>query len=182
MAGYAFARGDFIGKKVIFALFLGILMMPETALIVPQFIVLSRLHLVNTYTALIGPWFASIFGTFLMRQQYIEHPARLRRRRHHRRRQSLADLLVGAAAHGQAGHGYAGRAALYGQLELLYLPDDRYLQGPPAYPDGGPGHGGAGGRRCRSGYVGRRARLSAHFSPLCHHAEIYHPGHLFERR
>ncbi len=74
MAGYAFARGNFIGRQVIFVLFLGILMMPETALIVPQFIVLSRLGLVNTYTALIGPWFASIFGTFLMRQQFMSIP------------------------------------------------------------------------------------------------------------
>ncbi|HXF60695.1 MAG TPA: carbohydrate ABC transporter permease [Caldilineaceae bacterium] len=74
MAGYAFARGDFIGKRVIFALFLGILIMPESALIVPQFVVLSRLSLVNTYTALIGPWFASIFGTFLMRQQFLSIP------------------------------------------------------------------------------------------------------------
>lgn len=74
MAGYAFARGDFIGRNLIFTLLLGILMMPETALIVPQFIVLSRLGLVNTYTALIGPWFASIFGTFLMRQQYLSIP------------------------------------------------------------------------------------------------------------
>jgi multiple sugar transport system permease protein len=74
MAGYAFARGDFIGKEIIFALFLGILMMPETALIVPQFVVLSDLGLVNTYWALIGPWFASIFGTFLMRQQYLSIP------------------------------------------------------------------------------------------------------------
>lgn len=74
MAGYAFARGDFPGKRIIFTLFLGILMMPETALIVPQFVVLSSLGLVNTYTALIGPWFASIFGTFLMRQQYLSIP------------------------------------------------------------------------------------------------------------
>ncbi|MEZ4730826.1 MAG: carbohydrate ABC transporter permease [Caldilineaceae bacterium] len=71
MAGFAFARGDFLGKRIIFTLFLGILMMPEAAAIVPQFIVLSRLGLVNTYTALIGPWFASIFGTFLMRQQFL---------------------------------------------------------------------------------------------------------------
>ncbi|MEZ4860756.1 MAG: carbohydrate ABC transporter permease [Caldilineaceae bacterium] len=74
MAGYAFARGNFLGKNIIFTLFLGILMMPEAAAIVPQFIVLSRLGLVNTYTALIGPWFASIFGTFLMRQQFLSIP------------------------------------------------------------------------------------------------------------
>lgn len=74
MAGYAFARGEFWGKNIIFALFLGILMMPDTALIVPQFVVLSRLGLVNTYTALIGPWFASIFGTFFMRQAFYSIP------------------------------------------------------------------------------------------------------------
>ena len=74
MAGYAFARGNFLGKNAIFILFLGILMMPDSALIVPQFVVLSRLGLVNTYTALIGPWFASIFGTFLMRQQFLSIP------------------------------------------------------------------------------------------------------------
>lgn len=74
MAGYAFARGEFWGKDVIFALFLGILMMPDTALIVPQFVVLSRLDLVNTYTALIGPWFASIFGTFFLRQAFYSIP------------------------------------------------------------------------------------------------------------
>jgi multiple sugar transport system permease protein len=49
-------------------------MMPNTAMIVPQFVVLSRLNLVNTYTALIGPWFASAFGTFMMRQQYLSIP------------------------------------------------------------------------------------------------------------
>ena len=74
MAGYAFARGNFWGKNAIFILFLGILIMPDTALIVPQFVVLSRLGLVNTYTALIGPWFASIFGTFLLRQAYLSIP------------------------------------------------------------------------------------------------------------
>ena len=74
MAGFAFARGQFWGKNVIFVLFLGILIMPDTALIVPQFVVLSKLGLVNTYTALIGPWFASIFGTFLLRQAYLSIP------------------------------------------------------------------------------------------------------------
>ena len=74
MAGYAFARGDFIGRNVLFYMFVGILIMPETALIIPQYIMLSDLGLVNSYTALIGPWFASIFGTFLMRQQFLSIP------------------------------------------------------------------------------------------------------------
>jgi len=74
IAGYAFARGDFIGKDAIFMAFLGILMMPDTATIVPLYILLSRLKLVNTYTALIAPSFASIFGTFMLRQQYLTIP------------------------------------------------------------------------------------------------------------
>ena len=74
LAGYAFARGNFIGRDLLFYLFLGILVMPDTALIVPQYILLADLGLVNTYAALIGPWFASIFGTFLMRQQFLSIP------------------------------------------------------------------------------------------------------------
>lgn len=74
MAGYAFARGNFIGKEFLFYIFIGILIMPDTALIIPQYILLSNLGLVNSYTALIGPWFASIFGTFLMRQQFLGIP------------------------------------------------------------------------------------------------------------
>ena len=74
MAGYAFARGDFIGKTVLFAMFLSILMVPLEARIVPLFIVLAKMNLVNTYAALIGPAFASIFGTFMLRQFYLGIP------------------------------------------------------------------------------------------------------------
>ena len=74
LAGYAFARGEFEFKNVLFVLFLVILMVPETAIIVPMFVVLSRFKWVNTYWALIGPWFASAFGTFFLRQQYLSIP------------------------------------------------------------------------------------------------------------
>jgi len=73
-AGYAFARGDFLGRDLLFALFLIILMVPMEARIVPMFILVSRLNLVNTYAGLIGPSFASIFGTFMLRQQYLGIP------------------------------------------------------------------------------------------------------------
>lgn len=74
MAGYAFARGDFWGRDVLFLAFLAILMVPETAKIVPLYVILAKLKLVNTYWALIGPWFASIFGTFMLRQAYLSIP------------------------------------------------------------------------------------------------------------
>lgn len=74
MAGYAFSRGRFRGKNVIFIAFLGILMMPFAAIIVPLFVTLSEFKLINTYTALIAPSFASAFGTFFMRQAYLSIP------------------------------------------------------------------------------------------------------------
>ncbi len=48
-------------------------MMLDTAPITPWYILLADLKLVNTYTALIGPWFGSIFGTFL-RQRFLGIP------------------------------------------------------------------------------------------------------------
>jgi multiple sugar transport system permease protein len=74
LAAYAFARGEFFGKNVIFFVFLGILMVPETAIIVPLFVLVSKLGWVNTYWALIGPWFSSMFGIFFLRQQYLSIP------------------------------------------------------------------------------------------------------------
>jgi len=74
LAAYAFSRGDFIGKNLIFMLLMGILMVPESARIVPVYIILSQLKLINTYWALIGPWFASAFGTFMLRQSYLGIP------------------------------------------------------------------------------------------------------------
>ena len=74
MAGYAFARGDFVGKEFVFALFLGIMMMPGVVSMVPRFIIISRMHLVNTYWALILPHATSIFGTFMLRQYYTTIP------------------------------------------------------------------------------------------------------------
>jgi multiple sugar transport system permease protein len=74
MAGYAFARGEFIGKTVLFMAFLGILMVPMTVRIVPIYMLMSKLHWINTYWVLIGPWSASAFGTFFMRQQFASIP------------------------------------------------------------------------------------------------------------
>lgn len=68
LAGYAFARGDFPGRDFIFWLFMGTLMIPGTVVVVPLFILVSWLDWVDTYWALIVPFAASIFGTFLLRQ------------------------------------------------------------------------------------------------------------------
>jgi multiple sugar transport system permease protein len=68
LAGYAFARGEFIGREVIFWLLVSTLMVPGTVSIVPLFLLISDLNWADTYFALIVPFMTSIFGTFLVRQ------------------------------------------------------------------------------------------------------------------
>lgn len=70
MLGYALAKMDFPGKRLLFLLVLGMLMVPGMALFVPQFVLVSNLGLVNTYLGLILPSLAVAgpFGVFLMRQ------------------------------------------------------------------------------------------------------------------
>ena len=47
LAGYAFAKYDFIGKKFLYALVLGAVMIPQTALVIPIFLLLSEIGLLN---------------------------------------------------------------------------------------------------------------------------------------
>jgi len=74
LAGFAFARGSFPGREVIFWAFMSTLMVPSTVTIVPIFLILSRLGWVDTYAALIIPAATSVFGTFLMRQYFVTIP------------------------------------------------------------------------------------------------------------
>lgn len=65
-AGYAFAKFQFRGKKLFFALVLGAVMIPQTALSVPLFLMLSKIGLVNTPIAIILPSMVFPPGVFLM--------------------------------------------------------------------------------------------------------------------
>ncbi|HRA48767.1 MAG TPA: carbohydrate ABC transporter permease, partial [Thermomicrobiales bacterium] len=56
MAGYAFARMQFFGRNVIFLLVLMTMMVPGMVTIVPKFLILRQLHLINTYGALTIPF------------------------------------------------------------------------------------------------------------------------------
>jgi multiple sugar transport system permease protein len=68
MLGYALAKLHFPGKRVIFALVLGTLMVPGIVTFVPLFVLVSNLGMVNTFPGLIFPFLAGPFGVFLMRQ------------------------------------------------------------------------------------------------------------------
>ena len=65
-AGYAFAKFRFRGKTLFFALVLGAVMIPQTALSVPLFLMLSKIGLVNTPIAIILPSMVFPPGVFLM--------------------------------------------------------------------------------------------------------------------
>jgi ABC-type glycerol-3-phosphate transport system permease component len=74
MAGYALAKLDFTGKRVVFLLMLILLMVPFAALLIPLWTIAHNLHITNTYLALILPPLANPLGVFLMRQFILGLP------------------------------------------------------------------------------------------------------------
>ncbi|MCJ8345852.1 ABC transporter permease subunit, partial [bacterium] len=71
LGGYVFAKKTFYGKDLLWAVFWSSMLIPGMMFIVPQYAIISRLGFINTYSAMIIPHCASIFGLYLMRQ-YIE--------------------------------------------------------------------------------------------------------------
>lgn len=74
LAGYAFARFQFRGQNILFFLILLQLMVPSSALIVPNYSTIRQLRLFDTLIAVMLPFFGSAFGTFLMRQTFKTIP------------------------------------------------------------------------------------------------------------
>jgi multiple sugar transport system permease protein len=74
MVGYALAKMDFVGKRVLFVLVMVTLMTPGVVTFVPLFVLISKLGLVNTFPALFLPFLTTPLGVFLMRQFMIGIP------------------------------------------------------------------------------------------------------------
>ncbi|MFZ5672229.1 MAG: carbohydrate ABC transporter permease [Pseudomonadota bacterium] len=74
MAGYALAKIEFTGRRLVFLLMVILLMVPIGALIVPLWSMVSSLGLINTYLALILPPLANPLGAILMRQFILGLP------------------------------------------------------------------------------------------------------------
>ncbi len=77
MLGYALAKLRWHGKGLIMALVLATLMVPAGITLIPNFILMSNLGLVNTYPGLILPFLVGAFGVFLMRQFMLGIPDEL---------------------------------------------------------------------------------------------------------
>ena len=71
MAAFVFAKLPFKGSGKLFALYLATMMIPGTVTMVPNYIILRVLGLLDTYTGLILPSLANAFGVFLMRQSMM---------------------------------------------------------------------------------------------------------------
>lgn len=68
LAGYAFAKLRFKGREAIFAMLIGALVIPGQVAMLPLFLMLKGMGLVNTYAGVLIPSLAGIFGIFLVRQ------------------------------------------------------------------------------------------------------------------
>jgi len=77
MAGFAFGRLQFKGRDFLFGLFLASLMVPATVTLIPSFILIRELNLMDTHWALILPGITSAFGVFLLRQHFMSLPQEL---------------------------------------------------------------------------------------------------------
>jgi multiple sugar transport system permease protein len=76
-AGYVLARIRFPGRTLAFVIVLAILMVPLQAVLIPLYLLVARLHWLNSYQALIVPFMANPFLIFLMRQSFQTMPAEL---------------------------------------------------------------------------------------------------------
>ncbi len=77
MAGYAFAKLQFAGRQRLFQALIGTLIIPGQVAMMPLFLLLKHMGLVNTYGGVIVPALAGIFGIFLVRQYALSIPDEL---------------------------------------------------------------------------------------------------------
>jgi multiple sugar transport system permease protein len=74
MAAYAFARLTFPGRDVLFIILLSALMVPQQVTVIPTFILIKNLGLLDTHEAIYLPGLINVFGTFLLRQFFLTIP------------------------------------------------------------------------------------------------------------
>lgn len=77
MAAFSFARINFIGKKVIFPLLLVTLIVPGEVMLLPSYLLIKNLGLMDNYLALILPALGGAFGIFYLRQSFLGIPKEL---------------------------------------------------------------------------------------------------------
>jgi multiple sugar transport system permease protein len=74
VAAYAFARLEFPGRNVLFVIFLAALMVPPQVTVIPTFILVRTLGLIDTHESIYVPALVQVFGIFLLRQHFLSIP------------------------------------------------------------------------------------------------------------
>ena len=74
MAGYAFAKHRFRGRDPLFKILIASMVIPSQVTMLPLFLMLNKMGLINTYIGVIIPGMASVFGIFLIRQFAMSIP------------------------------------------------------------------------------------------------------------
>ena len=77
LAAYAYARMEFAGRNVIFGFMLATLFLPGMMFLIPNFVIIANLGLLNTYAGVILPYLAGVFGVFFLRQFFESLPREL---------------------------------------------------------------------------------------------------------
>ena len=77
LAAYAFARLQFPGRDRLFLLYLATLMIPGQVTVIPNFVLMRYIGWLDTYAGLIVPNAFTAFGTFLLRQSFLQMPREL---------------------------------------------------------------------------------------------------------
>jgi len=77
LSAYAFARIDFRFKGPLFSMLITTLLLPGVMFLVPQYLLVSQLGLLNTWPAFLLPGLAGVFGVFFMRQFFMSIPVEL---------------------------------------------------------------------------------------------------------
>lgn len=74
MCGYALAKFEFKGKKLVLALILSLMVFPFESIVIPLFVLVNKMRLVNTMAGLILPFTARCFSIYMFRQFFLDIP------------------------------------------------------------------------------------------------------------
>ena len=77
LSAFAFARLDFRGKDIVFAMFLSLMMIPNELVIITNFVTITNLDLRNTFLGLILPSVTSVFYIYLLKENFEQIPEEL---------------------------------------------------------------------------------------------------------
>jgi multiple sugar transport system permease protein len=77
LAAYAYARMDFPGRNILFGLLLATLVMPGIMFLIPNYLTINYLNLLDSYAGVMAPGLAGVFGVFFLRQFFQGIPKEL---------------------------------------------------------------------------------------------------------